>query len=148
MSLETIYNFIQINPQLATSGQPTEIEFTEIAGNGYQEVINLALKTSSGALPDEAGTVKALGMSYHPIPVVFDAPKMTDFEQFCSTMDSLNGKKVFVHCQANWRVSMFVALYAEKRWGWSREKADEHMLQMWELDEVWEKFIEEVRNSQ
>jgi protein tyrosine phosphatase (PTP) superfamily phosphohydrolase (DUF442 family) len=147
MPLETIYNFIQINPDLATSGQPTETEFAEIAAAGYQDVINLALTTSSGALPDEAGTVKALGMNYHHIPVVFDAPKVADFEQFCSTMDSLNGKKVFVHCQANWRVSMFVALFGEKHWGWTREKADEHFLQMWELNEVWEKLIQEIRSS-
>jgi uncharacterized protein (TIGR01244 family) len=147
MSLDNIYNFIQINPDLGTSGQPTEAEFAEIAANGYQEVINLALTTSNSALPDEAGTVKTLGMNYHHIPVVFNDPHKSDFDQFCSTMDSLVGKKVFVHCQANWRVSMFVALYAEKRWGWSREKADEHMLQMWELDEIWEKLIEEIRSS-
>jgi protein tyrosine phosphatase (PTP) superfamily phosphohydrolase (DUF442 family) len=146
MSLETIYNFVQINPDLATSGQPTEAEFAEIAAEGYQDVINLALSTSTRALSDEAGTVNVLGMNYHPIPVIFEAPQSTDFEQFCSLMDALKAKKVFVHCVANWRVSTFIALYGEKRWGWTRDQADEHILLRWETDIVWDKFIEEIRS--
>lgn len=145
MSLEKIYNFIKISDTLATSGQPTEAQMGEIAAAGYEVVINLALPTSDNALKDEAGTVRALGMDYHNIPVVWEAPKVNDFEQFVLLMDSLAGKKVFLHCAANYRASMFTALYAEKRWGWTRAQADAHIRRIWEPDEVWKKFIEEVR---
>jgi protein tyrosine phosphatase (PTP) superfamily phosphohydrolase (DUF442 family) len=145
MSLEQIYNFIQISDTLATSGQPTEAQMSEIATAGYKVIVNLALPTSDNALNDEAATVRALGMGYHNIPVVWEAPKLSDFEQFAPLMDSLAGQKVFVHCVANYRVSMFTALYAEKRWGWTRAQADAHIRRIWEPDEVWARFIENVR---
>jgi protein tyrosine phosphatase (PTP) superfamily phosphohydrolase (DUF442 family) len=145
MALTDIYNFIQISENLGTSGQPTEAQMSEIAAAGYKVVINLALPTSDNALKDEAATVRELGMDYHNIPVVWEAPKLTDFEQFVPLMDSLAGQKVFVHCVANYRVSMFTALYAEKRWGWTRAQADAHIRRIWEPDEVWRKFIEDVR---
>ncbi len=148
MSLEQIYNFIQISDILATSGQPTEAQMSEIAAAGYKVIVNLALPTSDNALKDEAATVRALGMDYHNIPVVWEAPKLSDFEQFVPLMDSLAGQKVFVHCAANYRVSMFTALYAEKRWGWTRAQADAHIRRIWEPDEVWARFIEEVRAGQ
>jgi uncharacterized protein (TIGR01244 family) len=147
MTLEDIYNFIQISDVLATSGQPTEAQMNEIAAAGYKVVVNLALGKSETALADEAGTVGALGMTYHHIPVVWESPQLSDFEQFCTQMDSLAGQKVFVHCVANYRVSMFLALYAEKRWGWTRAQADAHIRRMWEPDEVWAPFIESVRNT-
>jgi protein tyrosine phosphatase (PTP) superfamily phosphohydrolase (DUF442 family) len=145
MSLEQIYNFIQISEALATSGQPTEAQMGEIAAAGYKVVVNLALPTSDNALKDEAATVRALGMDYHNIPVVWEAPKVSDFKQFIPLMDSLAGQKVFLHCAANYRVSMFTALYAEKRWGWTRAQADAHIRRIWEPDEVWARFIESVR---
>jgi protein tyrosine phosphatase (PTP) superfamily phosphohydrolase (DUF442 family) len=145
MSLEQIYNFIQISEALATSGQPTEAQMGEIAAAGYKIIVNLALPTSDNALKDEAATVRALGMDYHNIPVVWEAPKLSDFDQFVPLMDSLSGQKVFLHCAANYRVSMFTALYAEKRWGWTRAQADAHIRRIWEPDEVWAKFIESVR---
>jgi len=148
MSLEQIYNFVQISENLATSGQPTEAQMSKIATAGYEVVVNLALPTSDNALKDEAGIVRALGMEYHNIPVVWEAPKLSDFEQFVPLMDSLAGRKVFVHCAANYRVSMFTALYAEKRWGWTQAQADAHIRRIWEPDEVWKKFIEEVRGGQ
>jgi len=145
MGLEQIYNFIQISEALATSGQPTEAQMGEIAAAGYKIIVNLALPTSDNALKDEAATVRALGMDYHNIPVVWEAPKLSDFDQFVPLMDSLSGQKVFLHCAANYRVSMFTALYAEKRWGWTRAQADAHIRRIWEPDEVWAKFIESVR---
>ena len=120
---------------------------SEIAAAGYEVVVNLATPTSDNALKDEAATVRALGMDYHNIPVVWEAPKLSDFEQFVPLMDSLAGQKVFVHCAANYRVSMFMALYAEKRWGWTRAQADAHIRRIWEPDEVWTRFIEGVRNT-
>jgi protein tyrosine phosphatase (PTP) superfamily phosphohydrolase (DUF442 family) len=147
MTLTDIYNFIPISETLGTSGQPTEAQMSEIAAAGYKVVVNLALGKSENALTDEAGTVHVLGMTYHHIPVVWESPQLSDFEQFCPLMDSLAGQKVFLHCAANYRASMFVALYAEKRWGWTHAQADAHIRRIWEPDEVWARFIENVRNT-
>jgi uncharacterized protein (TIGR01244 family) len=146
MALTDIYNFIPVSETLGTSGQPTEAQMSEIAAAGYKVVVNLALGKSENALADEAATVRALGMDYHHIPVVWEAPQLSDFEQFVPLMDSLAGQKIYVHCVANYRVSMFVSLYAEMRWGWTRAQADAHIRRIWEPDEMWARFIENVRS--
>ena len=74
-------------------------------------MINLALATSDHSLADEPGVVKTLGRTYHHIPVDFAAPNMEDPRAFLQVMDDSGGKKVFVHCAANYRVSCFVSLY-------------------------------------
>jgi protein tyrosine phosphatase (PTP) superfamily phosphohydrolase (DUF442 family) len=145
MALTDIYNFIPVSETLGTSGQPTEAQMSEIATAGYKVVVNLALGKSENALADEATTVNGLGMTYHHIPVVWESPQLSDFEQFVPLMDSLAGQKVFLHCVANYRASMFTALYAEKRWGWTRAQADAHIRRIWEPDDVWAKFIKDVR---
>ncbi|OGO36913.1 MAG: hypothetical protein A2W35_09915 [Chloroflexi bacterium RBG_16_57_11] len=44
--LDDKYNYLKLSESIATSGQPSEAQFAEIAQAGYQLVINLA------ALPD------------------------------------------------------------------------------------------------
>ena len=51
--LSTIRDLLVLSDRLATAGQPTEAELGAVAARGYEVVINLALTTSPGALPDE-----------------------------------------------------------------------------------------------
>ena len=65
-----IYKVRAIDESLCTSGQPTVAQLQEIASAGFQTVINLALHDDPRySLPDEAGTVRSLGMGYVHIPV-------------------------------------------------------------------------------
>jgi protein tyrosine phosphatase (PTP) superfamily phosphohydrolase (DUF442 family) len=107
-----------------------------VAVAGFRSVINLALATSPGALPDERASVTALGMDYVHIPVDFTAPSAADFAQFVATLNARRGQTVFVHCAANYRVSVFMALHRVKSLGWEREAALEELRQVWEPDEV------------
>jgi protein tyrosine phosphatase (PTP) superfamily phosphohydrolase (DUF442 family) len=141
MTLNRILNFVQISPDLLTAGQPRRDQFADIAADGCQVVINLAMPTSDNALPDEAEIVTGHGMTYIHIPVVWEAPQRADFLRFCAEMQRLSGKKVFVHCALNMRVSAFVFLYRVLH-----EKADPEtvkwdMLQIWQPEGVWQEFI-------
>jgi len=40
-SLDSIFNYLQINLNLATSGQPTKKQFNAIQRAGYKKIINL-----------------------------------------------------------------------------------------------------------
>src|SRR4051812_47845539 len=104
MPLTNIKNFSVIDLRIASAGQPTESEFSELAAAGYSSVINLGLLDPRYCLPDEAGLVASLGMAYHHLPVVFDAPQLEDFEAFLETMDDWRERRVLVHCAANYRV--------------------------------------------
>lgn len=137
-----ILNFIQINDLLGTAGQPTAAQLAGLADQGYQAVINLALPTSDNAIPNEGELVTRTGMSYAHIPVKFDAPNEADFEAFRGVLRAFAGRKVFVHCAMNMRVSAFVFLYRvlEERLPVGNAAVDLH--RVWEPDEVWRDFIE------
>jgi uncharacterized protein (TIGR01244 family) len=143
--MEGIYKLLQIDDRLATSGQPSEAQLAQVAAAGFDVVINLALHDDPRySLPDEAGTVRSLGMDYVHIPVQFKAPTLGDLAQFCAAMDAAHGRKTYVHCAANLRVTCFLGLYRVLRLGWDKDAAFEPMRRMWQPDEVWSAFIDQA----
>jgi protein tyrosine phosphatase (PTP) superfamily phosphohydrolase (DUF442 family) len=143
--LSEIYNYRQIGPTLATSGQPDEQELAAIAAAGYEVVLNIALHDDARySLPDEEGAVRALGMRYLHIPVLFDAPTLRDFDRFCQAMEDNSGAKLWVHCAANKRVSAFLGLYWHIRKGMPLAEAFALQREIWDLDEVWSRFIDQI----
>ena len=146
--LSDIYNYRQITPTLATSGQPDEQELAAIAAAGYEAVLNIALHDDPGySLPDEDGTVRALGMRYLHIPVRFEAPTQRDLELFFQAMEDHGGGKLWVHCAANKRVSVFLGLYWHLRKGMPLEGAFALQRDIWQPDEVWSRFIEQILSA-
>jgi protein tyrosine phosphatase (PTP) superfamily phosphohydrolase (DUF442 family) len=148
MAVGDVKNFVRVDDRLGTAGQPTESQLRDVAAEGYVAVVNLGLLDPNYCLPDEAGLVASLAMAYRHIPVKFDAPAVADFRAFVATMDAGAGRKTFVHCAANYRVSAFVALYGELRLGWSRARADEHARRVWTPNETWLGFIESCRREE
>ena len=137
-----IYNYIEIDETLATSGQPSVEELAAAARAGFEVVINLALHDDPRySLPDEPGTVASLGMTYVHIPVKFDAPREGDLLAFFSAMTAHADRKVLVHCAANKRVTSFLGLYRVIRQDWDVERAFAPMRQVWEPNEHWAPFI-------
>jgi protein tyrosine phosphatase (PTP) superfamily phosphohydrolase (DUF442 family) len=147
MGIETIRGFLSLSDKLATAGQPSEEQIRELAAEGFELVINLGLLDPRYCLKDEAGLVRALGMEYCHIPVDFQAPGSEDLRCFFQAMDASNGKKVFVHCAANYRVSSFISLYGQVKFGWSVEQAEEHIGRLWKPDKIWRGFIEASRKE-
>lgn len=140
--IDDIYNYRQVTPRLATSGQPDETEFAAIAAAGYGVVINLALHDNPRyALADEPGTVAALGMRYIHIPVQFDAPAEADLAAFFAAMDEHKNAKLWIHCAANKRVSVFLGLYLNLRCGEPVEHAFRLQRDIWTPDAVWSRFL-------
>lgn len=128
--------------RLLTAGQPNEEQLEDAARQGVKVVINLALHDDPRySLPDEAGSVRALGMQYVHIPVQFTSPTEEGLRAFFAAMDAHKGEKLLVHCAANYRVTAFVGLYRVLREGWTAEQAFEPMRSVWEPDEVWKAFI-------
>jgi protein tyrosine phosphatase (PTP) superfamily phosphohydrolase (DUF442 family) len=142
--MEDIYNYLKISESVATSGQPTKEQFSAIKDSGYQTIVNLALPTSTNALPDEKQVVENLGMQYVHIPVIWENPTLEDLEQFFSVMKANADQKIFVHCAANMRVSAFMYLYRRIHDRMSDEEAKKYLDRIWQPNETWQKFIEQV----
>lgn len=141
MGLAGILNFLQIYPNLATSGQPEPDQFAAIKEAGYEVLVNLVPPISPEALPEEAEIVAGLGLEYIHIPVLWDSPTLQDLEQFFQVLDANSGHKVFAHCVLNMRVSAFVFLYNVIRKGIPEEIARQSMLEIWEPNPTWESLI-------
>lgn len=128
---------------LCTSGQPTEEQLASIAAAGYEVIINLALHDDPRySLRDEPGVVRSLGLSYVHIPVQFAAPSEADLVAFFAAMEANHGRKLWIHCAANCRVSAFLGLYRVIKQGWRHEQAFELMRSLWQPNEVWSSFME------
>jgi protein tyrosine phosphatase (PTP) superfamily phosphohydrolase (DUF442 family) len=141
--IDEIGNYLSLD-RIGTAGQPTGEQFAAIQAAGYRVVINLALPTSINALPDEADRVTALGITYVHIPVIWESPTLQDLEEFFAVMERYREEKVFVHCALNMRVSAFIFLYRVIRLGVPPDEARGALLQIWQPDEVWRRFVDQA----
>jgi len=142
VAISDIHNYRQAAPDIATSGQPREDQLAAIAAAGYEVVINLALHDDPRySLKDEASSVQALGIEYVHIPVQFGAPTTRDLSLFFDAMDHSKGRRVWIHCAANMRVTAFLGLYWQLREGWPEERAFSLMRGVWQPNDVWSSFI-------
>ena len=143
--LETrgIYRYRKLSETILTAGQPRESELEAIARSGYEVVVNLGLLDQEYSLPDEERTVASLGLEYIHIPVIWEHPTRADLTAFFEVMDNHEGRPLFVHCAANKRASIFVALYRIARLGWEGEEALSQADTVG-IPRAWEKLIEEV----
>jgi protein tyrosine phosphatase (PTP) superfamily phosphohydrolase (DUF442 family) len=141
--LRAIYNYLPLSSRIATSGQPTAQQIQAIAEAGFEVVINLALPTSDNALINEKELVETTGMRYVQIPVVWEQPTEANLASFLHAMTMYESQRVFIHCAANMRVSVFMALYRIRSLGWSRDDAMQMVYEIWQPNEIWSRFIEQ-----
>lgn len=140
--MDKIKNFVQLTDDIGTSGQPSALQFGDIAKAGYAVVINLALPDSDNAIQEEGSIVTSLGMSYVHIPVPFDNPTNEHLKAFIKIMDAYEGKKKWVHCVFNYRVSAFMYHYLRIRRDYSPGEARSPIFNSWAPDDIWQKFMQ------
>ena len=146
--ISTITNdFIStVNSAIETAGfnnsKSSEDEFRKIANNGVETVINLGLLGQPYSLENEEEIVTPLKMNYFHIPVNFENPKRSDYLEFSKVMKENSNKNVFIHCAANKRVSVFVAIYMVLENGLSRDSAKRLVNKVWSPNPCWAEFFE------
>ncbi len=145
MSTDEIYNHRRVSDLVSTGGHPTASQLREAAAEGFEAVVNLA-PIDHRSVPDEGELVQSLGIAYHHIPVDWAAPSLDDFDTFEQTMRALEGMRVLVHCAANFRVTAFYSLYAQRYLGWSADEATALRDTIWAGSDlpVWDAFIASI----
>ncbi|MCD8486648.1 MAG: protein tyrosine phosphatase family protein [Desertifilum sp.] len=139
-----IYNYLPLSDSIGTGGQPTVEQFAELKQAGYEVVVNLALPTSTNAIPDEAKIVASQGMGYVHIPVEWENPTLEDIQRFFATLQANAEKRVFVHCAMNMRVSAFMYLYRRLQQQVDEDAARRSLEEIWTPNPTWERFIAQV----
>lgn len=142
--VETILNYYELAGGLVSSGQPSPEELRAIHDAGYEVIINLVPHDASMALAGEPDLVAALGMEHVHIPIIWDAPQVSDAEQFFHIMQSRPDKRVYVHCEVNYRASALLYLYRRKYLNVAEKQARQDLQWVWEPNATWMKFIDEV----
>jgi protein tyrosine phosphatase (PTP) superfamily phosphohydrolase (DUF442 family) len=139
-----LLNKIEYSPSLTASGQPTAEALELAARSGYSRVIFLAFTNHQNALEHEDAIVKALDMEFIHIPVEWEDPSLADFDAFAAAMRVPTQQRTLLHCEVNFRASVFGFLYQVIYQGVPMGEAIALMHAIWIPNEVWEDFIVRV----
>lgn len=101
-----IRNFLQVNKEFCTGGQPRPEHFAMLRSQGVKTVLNLRTPGEHRA-DEEKAAVEAAGMKYFNIPVVYTAPTFEQVDEFLRLTDDPANRPMFVHCTAAIRVGGF-----------------------------------------
>ena len=146
MKIEKSYNFRKVHDSVTTSGTVHPDGLKMLAAQGYEVVVNLMPDASEFAVADERKIIESQELEYIYIPVDFKQPERSDFDEFSVEMKRVSGRKVHIHCAANYRVSAFYALYAAIYCNWSPDRACEFIHDVWQPTEYpgWYEFITDI----
>ena len=139
-----LLNRIEYSPSLTASGQPTAEALGLAAHSGYSRVIFLAFTNHQNALEHEDAIVKALDMEFIHIPVEWEAPSLADFDVFAAAMKVPTEHRTLLHCEVNFRASVFGFLYQVIYESVPMDEAISLMHSIWIPNEVWQDFIVRV----
>ena len=143
----SLLNRIDYSPSLTTAGQPTETELPLIASAGYDRVIFLAFTNHPKAVAHEDDIVRDQGLQFIHIPVEWESPSAADFAAFAAVMQTFGSGRTLVHCEVNFRASVFGFLYRVLYEGADVSEAMSLMQSIWVPNDTWEAFIARVMSD-
>lgn len=118
-----IRNFVRVNKDFCTGGQPRLEHLKQLKDEGVKAIINLRPTTEHRAAEEEA-KAKELGLRYFNIPVVFGDPKDEQATEFLKATDDPANRPAFIHCASAIRVGAFWMIRRVLRDGWTIDDAE------------------------
>ena len=143
-----IQNFLKINTEFCTGGQPTIAQLTDLKAQGITTIINLRTVGENGFdAPAEEAEAKKLGLKYVHIPVSNQAgPKDEQADEFLKVTDDAKNRPVFIHCGSANRVGGFFLIRRVMRDGMTfdaaKAEAQKIGLRSAQLEEFAKQYIE------
>lgn len=141
-----IRNFLRINKDVCTGGQPRVEHLQKLKDEGVKAIINLRVPTEHRAAEEEK-MAKKLGLKYFNIPVEFGNPKEEQVTEFLKITDDAANRPAFIHCAGAIRVGAFWMIRRVLRDGWTIEEAEKEaekigLRESPHLNEFAKKYIE------
>jgi uncharacterized protein (TIGR01244 family) len=122
-STPPIRNFLKVNDQFCTGGQPRMEHLEMLKKDGVKAIINLRQPSEHRADEEEA-KAKELGLRYFNIPVVYRDPKEEQVDEFLRITDDAENRPAFIHCTAAIRAGAFWMIRRVLRDGFTVEAAE------------------------
>ncbi len=119
----SILNFLRVNKQICTGGQPSLDDLAKLKREGVRAVINLRRPTEYNA-EEEAAKVKELGLRYFNVAVSVAEPKDEQADEFLKITSDPQNRPAFIHCASANRVGAFWMIRRVLVDGWKIEDAE------------------------
>jgi len=142
--LDEIRNYREYSATFASAGQPSKEQLEAVRDAEFERVIFIGVSSGRSSLANEDVIVKEFGMDYVHIPVIFDAPTVSDFYHFAAVMQRETDRKTLLHCAANFRASAFAFLYRVIYEDVPVAEAKADMNGVWQPDNAWRQLIFDV----
>ena len=124
-----IRNFLRVNKDFCTGGQPRLEHLEKLKAEGVKAIINLRQPSEHRAAEEEA-KAKEVGLRYFNIPVVFGNPNEDQVTEFLRITDDAQNRPAFIHCTAAIRVGAFWMIRRALRDGWTIEDAEKEAVKI------------------
>jgi protein tyrosine phosphatase (PTP) superfamily phosphohydrolase (DUF442 family) len=124
-----IRNFLRINKEFCTGGQPKLEHLEMLKTEGVKAIINLRQPSEHRADEEEA-KAKELGLRYFNIPVSISNLKDEQVDEFLRITDDPENRPAFIHCTGAIRVGAFWMIRRVLRDGFTVEAAEEEAKQV------------------
>lgn len=106
----TAVNFLRINEQICTAGQPSMDDLAKLKAQGIRAVINLR-RPSEYNFEEEAARTKELGLRMIHIPVDGNDIQDAQVAEFLKAAADPENRPLFIHCTSANRVGGFWMIY-------------------------------------
>lgn len=140
-------NHVAITENTHTCGSINTKDIAALKSAGFQHIISLNTDDLK-VIQKERETVESLGMEFIHIPVSWEDPSIESLRQFFEQMESQENSRLLVHCELNWRVSVFMYLYRTLILKEEESLARKDVLQVWNpwKDQTWMAFINQANH--
>ncbi len=146
-----IRNFLRVNKDFCTGGQPRLEQLEKLKKEGVKSIINLRQPSEHRADEEEA-KAKELGLRYFNIPVAIGNPKDEQVDEFLRITDDADNRPAFIHCTGAIRVGAFWMIRRVLRDGFTIQAAEEEARQVGlrenpQLNEFARQYIEKHKKN-
>ena len=132
-----------IHSTLMTSGLPAVEDFALMAEQGYEVVISVRHPEDETQLAgEEDALVAEAGMAYVHLPVRSRGLHLAHYEILRDVLRALHGRKVWLHCTQNHRVSTLMYVYNIIERSLSIPEAQALLHAVWEPDADRQAFVD------
>ena len=142
--LSELSNYLKYSETLASAGQPNSNHLKVLSELGVERVVYLAYTDNDTAIVSEDTKVLELGMDYIHIPVDYRKPTLANYQYMEAALQVSAEKNTLIHCQVNYRASVFSFLYRVIALGVPVRQAHDDLKSIWSPSGVWLDYMQDV----